>query len=94
MPSFIATFIGAFAVVCGIGYQFLFKDIIFTSMGVRRTIQNVTDFPYDCRRIRHPKLEGCEDMWLDNELRLLYAACAPVLGRVHWTPRSVLERPI
>ena len=89
MPSFITTFTASVAVIGGIGYQFLFKDLLFTTLGIRRAIQDVSDFPYNCRRIRHPQLEGCEDMWLDDEKRVLYAACAPVKGRMAWTPRFV-----
>ena len=89
MPSFLVTFGAMLAVVGGVGYQFLFKDIIFTSLGIKRVIQDVSDFPYACRQIRHPQFEGCEDMWLDDDKRLLYAACAPVSGRAQWTPRSV-----
>ena len=89
MPPFIVSFTAAVALVGGVGYQYLFKDIIYNSLGFGRVIQDVSDFPYDCRRITHPQLEGCEDMWIDDEQRMLYAACAPVKGRMAWTPRSV-----
>ena len=89
MPSFFLTFGATLAVVGGVGYQFLLKDLLFTSLGIGRTIQDVSEFSYTCRRIVHPQLEGCEDMWLDDEKRLLYAACSPAHGRVNWTPRFV-----
>ncbi|KAL6228597.1 hypothetical protein BDW75DRAFT_226633 [Aspergillus navahoensis] len=54
---------------------------------VRRTIQPLEDFPeYQCRRMRHPLLESCEDIWLDPSGRKLYAACANPIARVAWSP--------
>ena len=62
------------------------RDFIFVSLGIRRVIQPIEDFPYSCRRIRHERLEGCEHMWIDNEARVLYAACGSSAARVQWNP--------
>ena len=69
-----------------IGYQWYFKDLLWVSLGLRRKMQVIEDFPYSCRRIRHELLEGCEDIWLDNEARTLYAACSSTLSRTQWSP--------
>ena len=87
MPSLLVTFTACLALVAGVGYQFLFKEIIFNALGVGRAIQDITEFRYKCRKIRDPRFEGCEDMWLDDENRLLYAACSNVIGKMNWTPR-------
>ena len=75
------------AVFIGVLYQLGLRDLIFNTAGVGRTVQQIEDFSaYTCRRIRHPQLEGCEDMWLDDEKRLLYAACSSSAGRMNWCP--------
>ncbi|KAH7084118.1 hypothetical protein FB567DRAFT_528431 [Paraphoma chrysanthemicola] len=66
-------------------YQFFVRDLLSTTFGVGRVIQNIEEFPYSCRRIQHPRLEACEDLWLDNEGRTLYAGCAGTSpGRLEW----------
>ena len=75
------------AVFIGVLYQLGLRDLIWNTAGVGRVVQPIEDFQeYTCRRIRHSKLEGCEDMWLDDKERLLYAACASSTGRVNWCP--------
>ena len=64
-------------------YQLWLKELLATA-GVGRTIQIIEDFPYKCRRIEHPRLEACEDLWLDDDVRVLYAACAGVQQRLGW----------
>lgn len=86
MPSFFVTFTAVLIGTIAVSYPFFFKDLLFETVGVGRVIQDLSEFPYTCRRITHPRMEGCEDMWLDAEQRLLYAACAPALSRVAWTP--------
>ena len=67
-------------------YQYYLKDFLFVSLGLYRGLQSVEDFPYTCRPIRHENLEGCEDIWLDDEGRSLYAACASSYSRTQWYP--------
>lgn len=67
-------------------YQLLLKDLLFTSLGLGRAMQPLSAFPYACRRIHHAALEACEDMWLDDEGRALYAACTSAAGRAEWNP--------
>jgi hypothetical protein len=67
-------------------YQFFVRDIFTISLGIGRVIQSIDEFPFDCQRIVHPRLEACEDLWLDNEARVLYAACAGTKGRLEWNP--------
>lgn len=82
------------AILCGVFYQVGLKDLLFVTFGVRRTYQKIEEFPYDCRRLRHPLLESCEDLVLDAEGRTVYAACSTSLGRKAWSPGSVLSQPI
>ncbi|KAF2676882.1 calcium-dependent phosphotriesterase [Lentithecium fluviatile CBS 122367] len=65
-------------------YQLWLKEILEVTVGVGRIIQNIEEFPYDCQRLEHHRLEACEDLWLDDEARVLYAACAGSQSRVAW----------
>ncbi|KAH8723715.1 serum paraoxonase/arylesterase-like protein [Phaeosphaeriaceae sp. PMI808] len=66
-------------------YQFYLRDMFSTSIGLGRVIQPIEHFPFACRRIEHPRLEACEDLWLDNQARTLYAGCAGTSpGRLEW----------
>ncbi|KAF2639464.1 calcium-dependent phosphotriesterase [Massarina eburnea CBS 473.64] len=67
-------------------YQLWLKEVLTVTVGVGRVIQNIDEFPYQCRRLEHKRLEACEDLWLDNEARVLYAACAGTMHRRHWSP--------
>ncbi|KAF9267238.1 hypothetical protein L218DRAFT_955718 [Marasmius fiardii PR-910] len=69
------------------------KEAVFTNFGVARKMQPVSDFPYTCRLIRHEKLEGCEDIWLDHHGRKLYAACSSVSIRAVWNPNMDVFNP-
>ena len=81
------THLGAVSIaMIAISYRWFLKDIIYGSIGYHREIQDISDFPYTCRKIWDPIAEGCEDMWIDHEKRVLYAACAPSVGRIRWTP--------
>ncbi|KAF2127489.1 serum paraoxonase/arylesteras-like protein [Dothidotthia symphoricarpi CBS 119687] len=89
MPSISTTVYYALVVAWGASfYQLTLKDIFATTYGFGRVIQNIDEFPYSCRRIEHERLEGCEDLWLDNEARVLYAACAGTESRLAWTPAN------
>ncbi|KAF2998807.1 hypothetical protein E8E13_001436 [Curvularia kusanoi] len=68
-------------------YQFLIKDLLSVSLGLGRVIQSIDEFPgYSCSRIQHPQLEACEDLWLDERDRTLYAACGGTQSRMAWNP--------
>lgn len=85
MPS--KTFIFAsLAILGGVFYQVVLKDVLFVIFGLGRTYQKIEEFPYNCRRLRHPLLESCEDLVLDAEGRTVYAACSTSLGRKAWSP--------
>jgi hypothetical protein len=85
MPSIANTVYYAFVVAWGSAtYQLVLKDLFTTTFGVGRVIQTIDEFPYTCRHIEHPRLEACEDIWLDNDARTLYAACAGTQGRLAW----------
>ncbi|KAF2492202.1 serum paraoxonase/arylesteras-like protein [Lophium mytilinum] len=73
--------IGLLVVVFAILYQVNLRELLFATVGLGRTIQPIDDFPFTCRRLRHERLEACEDMWLDDDARVLYAACAGSLSR-------------
>lgn len=92
MPSTVTSVYYALVVAWGASfYQFYLRDFIQTSVGIGRVIQPIEDFPFSCRRIEHPQLEACEDLWLDNEARVLYAACAGTEGRLHWNQAYVFS---
>ncbi len=86
MPSIKRLSAGALVASIAPIYLLFFKDLFMTLFGVGRVIQTIDEFPYTCRRLVHPKLEACEDMWLDDEKRALYAACAGTQSRLHWSP--------
>ncbi|TVY71315.1 hypothetical protein LSUE1_G007358 [Lachnellula suecica] len=76
------------AVLLGVFYQLILRDIIFVTFGLGRTYNHIEDFPYACRRLRHSLLESCEDLVLDGEGRRLYAACSTINSRKEWTPNG------
>ncbi|OQE11271.1 hypothetical protein PENFLA_c074G09745 [Penicillium flavigenum] len=87
-PSIKAVFIALLAIALGL-YKVYIYDAVELFQGVGRIIQPLEDFPeYQCRRMRHPLLESCEDVWFDPSGRKLYAACANPLARVAWCPAA------
>ncbi|KAJ5134981.1 hypothetical protein N7526_006346 [Penicillium atrosanguineum] len=74
------------ALATGIFYQAILHNIIFDTIGIGREIQPIDDFPWSCNRLRHPLIEGCEDIWLDSEGRKLYATCTSLDTRMAWCP--------
>ncbi|MCJ1444862.1 MAG: hypothetical protein MMC23_005365 [Stictis urceolatum] len=62
------------------------KELAFTSLGVARRVQPISDFPYTCRKLEHPQLQACEDLYIDEKGRDLYLACSAPLNRKHWQP--------
>ena len=72
-------------------YQFVFKTLIFGTLGYGRKIQSLKDFDnVRCEAIELPGLESCEDMWLHEPTGFLYMACSSVEGRTKWLPAFVL----
>jgi hypothetical protein len=85
MPSIGTQIYYALVVAWGAGfYQLYLREVFSTTLGFGRVIQSIDEFPYDCRRVVHPRLEACEDLWLDNEARVLYAACSGTAGTLEW----------
>ncbi|KAK7419664.1 hypothetical protein QQZ08_010750 [Neonectria magnoliae] len=67
-------------------FQVYLKDAVWFGLGIGRTIQPLSDFPYTCRAIRDPRLEACEDMWLSESTRQLFLACSDPIARGKWMP--------
>lgn len=70
-------------------YQLWLKEFLAVTVGVGRIIQTIEEFPYSCRRFEHKRLEACEDLWLDDDARVLYAACAGSQHRIEWNQAYV-----
>ena len=80
-------FLWAFIVlITGVIYRTYIHNFIFLTLGIGREIRPIEDFPWTCTRIRHSLLEGCEDLWLDEQDRKLYAACNNLESRKGWSP--------
>ena len=71
----ISTRLAVGLVVCAALLQYL-KTPILLGIGLGVTIQPISDFSYQCRRIYSPRLEACEDMWLSESTRQLFLACS------------------
>ncbi|KAF1968561.1 calcium-dependent phosphotriesterase [Bimuria novae-zelandiae CBS 107.79] len=65
-------------------WQLMVRDALLIVLGIGRVIQTVDEFPYTCRTIDDERLTACEDLWLDDEQRIVYAACATTQGRLAW----------
>ena len=79
--------LAAFIALAAFFYQYILRDILFVTYGVGRHVQKLSEFPYDCRRITDPRMEACEDMWLDEESRTLFLACSDPISRAKWMPK-------
>lgn len=71
-------------------YQLLLKDLLFTTLGVGRHIQQLHEFNVRCYNVTGLGLEGCEDMWLHEPSGLLHMSCGESDSRIHWLPSCVL----
>ncbi|EEY16610.1 conserved hypothetical protein [Verticillium alfalfae VaMs.102] len=69
-------------------FQVFLKDAVWMGLGIGKTIQPLSDFPYTCRRIEDPRLEACEDMWLSETTRQLFLACSDSDSRSKWIPNG------
>jgi hypothetical protein len=76
--------------ISAIAYRIYLHDTFALIFGFGRVIQPIEDFPWDCKRIQHPLLEGCEDIWLDHNNRKLYGACTSLTSRTGWNPSGSL----
>lgn len=72
-------------------YQWWLKELLFVTLGIGRVLEPIDRFPYKCRILEHSQLESCGDLWLDEENRVLYAACAGLASRNAWSPRWVKQ---
>jgi hypothetical protein len=71
-------------------YQFVFKTIIFQTLGYRRSIEPLSAFKnVRCEKVDELGLEGCEDMWLHDATGFLYMACSDSQSRTQWLPAFV-----
>ncbi|KAF2797224.1 hypothetical protein K505DRAFT_298745 [Melanomma pulvis-pyrius CBS 109.77] len=68
----------------GAFYQWWAKEFFFAILGIGRAVEPIENFPYSCRRLVDKQLEGCEDLWLDEDGRVLYAACSGSIARTQW----------
>ncbi|CAI4219560.1 unnamed protein product [Parascedosporium putredinis] len=77
------------AALIAVGFQVYLKQATWLGLGIGRSIQPLSDFPYDCRRIDNdPRLQACEDMWLSENSRVLYLACSDPIARTQWLPNN------
>ncbi|KAJ4140623.1 hypothetical protein NW765_015900 [Fusarium oxysporum] len=67
-------------------FQIYLKEAIWLGFGINRTIQPLSSFPYQCRKIVHHRLEACEDMYLSQSTRQLFLACSDPIARKQWQP--------
>jgi arylesterase / paraoxonase len=70
-------------------YQAVLKNLLFTLLGVGRTVHPLESFGVRCEKIKEPGLEACEDMWLHEPSGLLYLACSNSLSKMQWNPSYV-----
>lgn len=67
-------------------YQAVFKNLLWTILGLDKTVDPLESFGVRCEKIKEPGLEACEDMWLHEPSGLLYMACSDSLSKVQWNP--------
>ena len=74
------------ALAAGI-YQLELHRSIAYFMGIGHKFEPLSTCPnYKCRRIEHPRMRACEDMWLSEATRQLFLACSDPLTRNEWMP--------
>ncbi|KAH7131629.1 hypothetical protein B0J13DRAFT_107461 [Dactylonectria estremocensis] len=67
-------------------FQIYLKEAVWLGLGIGKTLQPLSDFPYTCRTITDSRMEACEDMWLSESTRQLFLACSDPIARSHWMP--------
>jgi arylesterase / paraoxonase len=70
-------------------YQMDFYRAIIGALALRRTIEPLAAFPYQCRRVYDERLRACEDMWLSESTRQFFLVCSDPLARNQWMPKYV-----
>jgi arylesterase / paraoxonase len=94
MANLLSRFAIVGVVFVAVAYQFIFKSIIFDTLGYGRTVLSIKDFPdIRCEKITELGLEGCEDMWLHEPTGFLYLACSDSQSRTQWLPAWVEPIP-
>lgn len=74
------------ALAAGI-YQLELHRSIAIAAGIGHNFEPLSAYPnYKCRRIEHPRLQACEDMWLSEATRQLFLACSDPMARNEWMP--------
>lgn len=90
MPNLVSKVTVAAVVFVAVAYQFLFKTIIFDTLGHGRTLEPLASFRnVQCEKVEGLGLEGCEDMWLHDSTGYLYMACSDTQSRTQWLPALV-----
>ena len=90
MVYFVSKVAAIGAVFIAVLYQFVFRSIIFDTLGYGRQVLTIKDFQdVRCERVTELGLEGCEDMWLHQPTGLLYMACSDSQSRTQWLPAFV-----
>lgn len=80
-------FLPTIVLIIAVLYKIYLHDFLALLLNINRVVQPIEDFPsYECRKLRHPLLSGCEDIWLDGSGRKLYAACGDIQSRKGWSP--------
>lgn len=74
-------------VALAVFFQLVLKDKIWLGLGIGRTLEPLSSFPYACHKISDPRLEACEDMYLSESTRQLFLACSDPLARSQWMPK-------
>lgn len=77
----------ATAALVAILFQVFLKEPVWMGLGIGRTAQPISDFPFTCRSIFDSRMEACEDMWLSESTRQLFLACSDPRSRPHWMPK-------
>ena len=72
-------------------YPMVFQSLFFMSLDLVETCNLLTTFPTIAAGLVHKQLEGCEDIWLDDEARVLYAACSGTVARTQWNQGYALH---
>lgn len=87
MVNFVSRIAVVGAVFIALAYQFLFKSIIFDTLGYGRKVLSIKEFEgVRCEKVTELGLEGCEDMWLHESTGYLYMACSDSQSRTQWLP--------
>ena len=90
MVNFVSKIAVFGTVFIAIAYQFLFKSIIFDTLGFGRKLSSIKEFEnVQCEKVTELGLEGCEDMWLHESTGYLYMACSDSQSRTQWLPACV-----